>query len=127
MATRMVGKTKLTPDVRQRLVEVAREARELVYGSAGCPAWGTSFAEIESDAREAGFELMRLLMEQTNTRQVPDGALQAESGEVATPIGTEDRTLETESGAVSWKEPAAYLPKSRKAFFPSVEGTGAGR
>ena len=130
MATRMVGKTKLTPEVRQRLVEVAREARELVYGSAGCPEWGTTFAEIESDAREVGFELMRLLTEQTNTQQaqqVPDGALQAASGEVATPIGWEDRTLETESGAVSWKEPAAYLPKSRKAFFPSVEGAGAGR
>ena len=69
-------------------------------------------------------------MEQTNTqqaRQVPDGALQAASGELATPIGSEDRTLETESGAVSWKKPAAYLPKSRKAFFPSVPGTGAGR
>ena len=58
MATRMVGKTKLTPEVRQRLVEVAREARELVDGSAGCPEWGTTFAEIESDAREVGFELM---------------------------------------------------------------------
>lgn len=124
MATRMVGKTKLTPEVRQRLVEVAREARELDYASAGCPEWGTTFAEIESDAREVGFELLRLLMEQTNTQQVPHEALRAESGEVATPIGTEDRTLETESGAVSWKEPAAYLPKSRKAFFPSVEGTG---
>ena len=93
----------MTPEVRQRLVEVAREV---------------------------GFELMRLLMEQTNTRQaqqVPAAALQAESGEVATPIGTEDRTLETESGKVSWKEPAAYLPKSRKAFFPSVQRSGAGR
>ena len=69
-------------------------------------------------------------MEQTNTqqaRQVPDGALQAASGEVATPIGSEDRTLETESGAVSWKEPKAYLPKSRKAFFPSVQSSGSGR
>ena len=130
MATRMIGKTKLTAAVRQRLVEVAREARELVYGSAGCPAWGTTFAEIESDAREVGYELMRLLMEQTNTqqaRQVPDGALQAESSEVATPIGSADRTLETEAGEVSWKEPKAYLPKSRKAFFPSVQSSGSGR
>jgi hypothetical protein len=73
---------------------------------------------------------MRLLMEQTNTQQaqqVPGGALQAESSELATPIGSEDRRLETEAGEVSWKEPKAYLPKSRKAFFPSVEGTGSGR
>lgn len=130
MATRMIGKTKLTAEVRQRLVEVAREARELVYGSAGCPEWGTTFAEIESDAREVGFELMRLLMEQTNARQaqqLPEGALQAESSEVATPIGVADRTLETEAGEVSWKEPKAYLPKSRKAFFPSVPSTGPER
>ena len=103
MATRTFGKTKLTPEVRQRLVEVAREV---------------------------GYELMRLLMEQTNTRQaqqVPEGALQAESSEVATPIGVADRTLETEAGEVSWKEPKAYLPKSRKAFFPSVQSSGSGR
>ena len=130
MASRRDGKTKLTAEVRQRLVEMAREARELVYGKAGCPEWGTKFVEIEADAREVGFELTRLLMEQTNqqqAQQVPEGALQAESGEVATPIGTEDRRLETESGEVSWKEPLAYLPKSRKAFFPSVEGAGTGR
>ena len=130
MATRMIGKTKLTAAVRQRLVEVAREARALVYGSAGCPEWGTTFAEIESDAREVGFELMRLLMEQTTTQQaqqVPNEALQAESSEVATPIGSEDRRLETEAGEVSWKEPKAYLPKSRKAFFPSVQSSGSGR
>ena len=96
----------------------------------GVPNGGTTFAEIDSDAREVGYELMRLLMEQTNTQQaqqVPVGALQAESNEVATPIGSEDRTLETEAGEVSWKEPAAYLPKSRKAFFPSVQSSGAGR
>ena len=130
MATRKVGKTKLTAEVRQRLVEVAAEARGLVYGAKGCPEWGTSFAELESDAREVGYEFMRLMMEQANlqqARQVPAGALQTESGEVATPIGGEDRTLETEAGEVSWKEPKAYLPQSRKAFFPSVPGVGPGR
>ena len=33
MAKRTDGKTKLTPEVRQRLVEVAAEARRLVYGA----------------------------------------------------------------------------------------------
>ena len=105
MATRTFGKTKLTPEVRQRLVEVARE---LVYGSAGCPEWRTTFAEVESDTREVGYQLMRLLMEQTNTQQaqqVPNGALQTEPSEVATPIGSEDRGLETNAGEVSWREP----------------------
>ena len=43
-----------------------------------------------------------------------EAALRAGSGEVAAPIGSESRTLETEAGDVSWKEPKAYLPKSRK-------------
>src|SRR5206468_8456755 len=121
------GESKLTPEVRQRLAEVAAEARRLVYEAKGCPEWGTTFAEIEADAREVGHEFMRLLMAQANAEQaqeVPEEALRTELGEVATPIGSEERTLETEAGGVSWKEPKAYLPKSRKAFFPSVEGVG---
>ena len=130
MATRTVGKTKMTAEVRERLAAVGAEARTLVYGAKGCPEWGTAFAEIEADAREMGHEFMRLLMAQTNTQQaqeVPDGAWQTDGGEAAIPIGSEERTLETEAGGVSWKEPKAYLPKSRKAFFPSVVGAGAER
>ena len=128
MATRTVGKSKLTPEVRRRLVELAGEARTLVYGQAGCPEWGTKFVEIEADAREVGHEFMRLLMEQTNSQQaavVPDAALRTDAGEAATGLITQDRTLQTEAGDVSWKEPKAYLPKSRKAFFPSVPSLGA--
>ena len=130
MATRTVGKSKLTPEVRQRLEELAGEARALVYGQAGCPEWGTTFAEIEADAREVGQEFLRLVMQQTNSQQatvVPEAAMQTDAGEVATGLITQDRTLETEAGNVSWKEPKAYLPKSRKAFFPSVQSLGAER
>jgi hypothetical protein len=129
MPKRTVGKSKLTPEMRQRLAEVAAEARRLVYGEKGCPEWGTSFAEIESDAREVGHELIRLLMEQTTDGQaveMPQSALNTESGEAAQRTGSEQRTLETESGTVSWSEPKAYLPKSRKAFFPSGQSTGPG-
>lgn len=38
----------MTPEVRQRLVEVAAEARRLVYGDKGHPLWGTKFVEIEN-------------------------------------------------------------------------------
>lgn len=128
MAKRMVGRSKLTPEVRQRLAEVAREARRLVYGEHGCPPWGTKFVEMEADAKEVGHEFIRLLLEQTaddQAGQMPDAALTTELGEPASLVGTEDRTVETESGAVSWEEPKAYLPESRKDFFPSVEGAGA--
>ena len=122
------GKTKLTPEVRRRLVEVAREARRLVYGEPGCPEWGTSFAEIESDAREVGHEFIRLLMEQTSdeqTRVMPEAALVTGTGEESQLIGSEQRTLETESGPVTWEEPKAYLATSRKAFFPSEPRFGS--
>lgn len=130
MATRTDGKTKLTPEIRQRLVEAAKLAGEWVYGEPRCPEWGTSFAEIESDAKEVGHEFIRLLMEQVSQRQtehLPNSALTLPSGETAMRIGTEERTLETESGAVQWKEPKTYLPKSRKAFFPSKPSVGLER
>ena len=121
------GKTKLTPEVRQRLAEVAREARLLIYGEQQCPDWGTSFVEIETDAREVGHEFIRLVMEQTGSEQariIPDSALVTETGEAARLTGSEQRTLETESGPVNWEEPKAYLSKSRKAFFPSESRIG---
>jgi len=130
MAKRTVGKSKLTAEVRQRLGEIAREAQWLLYGEGKCPEWGTSFAEIEDDAKEVGYELIRLLMQYSVIDQaegMPKAALTSDSGEVAEGAGTEERTLETESGPVTWNEPQAYLPKSRKAFFPSVEGFGTGR
>ena len=127
MVERFAGKKKLTPQVRQRLAEMADEARRLVYGEAGCPEWGTLFAEIEDDAKEVGHEFIRLLMQQTTLEQaqtVPEEALTTDAGETAQSIGSLERMIETESGAVSWNEPKAYLPKSRKAFFPSVESSG---
>lgn len=130
MATRKVGKAKMTPEIRQRLAEMAVEARQLVYGLKGCPEWGTKFVEIEADAFEVGHEFIREMMAGASAQQVqamPDAALQTESGEVAVAIGSEDRALETQAGAVCWPEPKAYLPKSRKAFFPSVAGVGTGR
>jgi len=127
MVKRTTGPTKLTPQVRERLAELASESRQLVYGEAGGPEWGTLFAEIEDDAKEVGHEIIRLLMQQVAEGQVeslPDGAFLADGPEVAQSIGTEERTIETESGEVIWNEPKGYRPKSRKAFFPSVEGPG---
>lgn len=130
MATRTDGKSKLTPELRQRLAELASESRESIYGDERCPEWGTSFAEIECDANELGHEYIRLLMEQTNREQsqkMPTAALTSPSGEVADLVGTEPRSIETVSGPVDWSEPKAYLPESRKAFFPSDPRIGAER
>lgn len=129
MVERTTGRSKLTPEVRQRLAEMVAEAQNLVYGEAGCPEWGTLFAEIEDDAKEVGHEFIRLLMQAAadgQSQTLPPEALTSDEGEVAQSVGRKKRTIETESGGVSWNEPKAYLPKSRKAFFPSVEGPGTG-
>ena len=129
MVERSIGRAKLTPEVRQRLADMAAEVRQLVYGEAGCPEWGTLFAEIEDDAREVGLEFIRLLMQQATQEQaetLQTEALNTGSGEVAQSIGSEERTIETESGEVKWDEPKAYLPKSRKAFFPQSKALGLG-
>ena len=80
MVERTMGKRKLTPQVQQRLAEIAAEARLLMYGEVGCPEWGTLFAEIEDDAKEVGHELIRVLMQQTAR-----GQAQTLPGEVLTP------------------------------------------
>lgn len=130
MAKRFTGRAKLTPELRQWVAEKAAEFRTKLYGEQGCPPWGTSFCEIEGDATELGHELMRVLMEQTGEEQsrmtVPESALVTATGEKASVVGVRKRRLDTESGPVVWQEPEAYLPKSRKAFFPSESGDGPG-
>ena len=49
--------------VKQRIAACQAEVRELLYGEAGCPVWGTSFAEIERIAMSVGEALSRQLNE----------------------------------------------------------------
>jgi hypothetical protein len=68
-----------------------------------------------------GLELARLLMEQTTAKQagqMPKEALQVPE-DVVQPAGTDEATLETPAGDVTWDQPCAHLKKARKAFFPS--------
>ncbi len=78
MVKRSMGKMKLTPQVRQRLAEMTDEARNLVYGEAGCPSWGTLFADIEDDAKEVGHEFIRTL--ELPISNFPQGKLKLKKG-----------------------------------------------
>jgi hypothetical protein len=122
------AKQSITPEVQQRLQEMAGELRGLLYGAAGCPEWGTKFREIEADGMSVGLELARLVMEQSvseQAQQMPAGALGV-PGDVVAPAGAETMPLETEAGRVQWDQPRGYLKKGRKAFFPSAKGAGPG-
>ena len=120
------SRRKLDPQVQQRLGEVAAELRHVIYGEQGCPEWGTKFVQIEEDGMAVGLELARLLMEQSVSEQagqMPEEDLDC-GDETARPAGTDWADLQTQAGNVEWDEPAAYLNKARRAFFPSAEGAG---
>ena len=119
---------KLSERVKQRIAACQTEVREILYGEAGCPVWGTSFAEIERVAMSVGEELSRQFMAlaaEAQTREMPADAL-ASGGEQALRVGTETRSLVTEAGRIEYQTPTAYLPKSRRAFFPSGDGARDG-
>lgn len=122
------NREKLSERVKQRIAACQAEVREMLYGEAGCPVWGTSFAEIERTAMSVGEELSRQFMAlaaEGQGREMPADAL-ACGREQALPVGTETRSLMTEAGPIEYETPKAYLPKSRRAFFPSGEGDGNG-
>jgi hypothetical protein len=127
MATQARAKKGVSEKVSARLAEVARELRAELYGEEGYPGWGTKFVEIEEQVLAIGHDLARQLAEQAlaeQARHVPPQAMKDVTGEEAEPGGTEQRELETPAGVVSWPEPQAYLPNSRKAFFPSGSRIG---
>lgn len=126
MGTRRV---ELSEVVKAKVAEVDAAIREILYGEKGCPVWGTKFTEIEALAMSVGEELSRRMMAAAAGNQtaelLPDCLVC--DGEQAQLVGPQERSLETEAGAVRYSTPKAYLPKSRRAFFPSGEGSGAGR
>lgn len=126
---RQATRRKVDPQVQQRLREIAGELRQLMYGEKGCPEWGTLFREIENDGMSVGLELARLLMEQATAQQATDMPPQAMQvpGDIVQPAGTDEATLHTPAGHISWEQPCGHLKQARKAFFPSSAGAGAER
>jgi predicted enzyme related to lactoylglutathione lyase len=122
------SKKQLDPKVQEWLRKVAAEGRELLYGPAAYPEWGTKFSQIEQEGMSVGLELARLVIQQSVAKQAEHMPAAAGSLEddVALPAGKEATTIETEAGKVDWEEPRARLKQGRKAFFPPTESPGAG-
>jgi hypothetical protein len=119
-------RAELSERVKAKVAQVESEIREMLYGEAGCPPWGTKFAEIEKVAMAVGEELSRRVMSAAaglQQKELSPEVLICE-GELAEIVGAEKRHLETEAGPIEYETPKAYLPKSRRAFFPSGEGSG---
>ena len=110
--------------MQARLVEMAGQIREALYGPDGCPEWGTKFREIEQQGMSVGLELARLVMEQSvqvQSERVPDAALVV-AGDKVQAAGRETTPLETEAGPIAWDQPRTRMKSGRKAFFPPPEG-----
>jgi hypothetical protein len=45
--------------IKAKVAEFDADIRQMLYGEAGCPAWGIKFAEIEKVAVAFGEELSR--------------------------------------------------------------------
>ena len=123
-----LNREELSERVKARIAECQAELRELLYGEAGCPVWGTKFAEIERTGMSVGEELSRQFMSKatgTQSLEMPPETLTCE-GEEAVHPRTVARSLITEAGPIEYQTPQAYLPKSRRAFFPSGDGLGIG-
>jgi hypothetical protein len=121
-------RTELSERVKERIAAYQAELREILYGEARCPVWGTRFSEIERIGMSVGEELSRQFMASATKAQsgeIPEDAL-ACGEEQAQAAGTQTRSLVTEAGPIEYETPRAYLPKSRRAFFPSGEGAGDG-
>ena len=68
----------LSARVKERIAACQAEVRELLYGEAGCPVWGTKFAEIERTAMSVGEELSRQFMAlaaEGQKQEMPEDAL----------------------------------------------------
>ena len=119
-----VSRVELSAQIRERVAQFEAELRQLIYGDRRCPKWGTSFAVLESLGMSIGEELSRQFMAASageQGKQVPAEAWECEGEPARHPV-PKKRPLLTEAGPLEYETPQAYLPQSRRAFFPSGEG-----
>lgn len=123
-----IKRVELNEEIRKRVAQFEAELRQLIYGERACPEWGTSFAVLESVGMSIGEELSRQFMAASAGEQgkhIPPEALKCEGEPAGSPV-PKKRVLLTEAGSIEYETPQAYLPKSRRDFFPSGEGAGDG-
>jgi hypothetical protein len=107
---------------RERLHEVAREAKEIVGGCLHSDGRPMTFAELEDECIEAGDLLTSLMLQQRASErdlpeQTPCCPTCNRSGDACP---DEPRVLQTDRGEVSWMESTHYCRHCRRSFFPSL-------
>ena len=107
---------------RERLQEIASEAREIVGGCLHSDGRPMTFAELEDECIEAGdFLTTAMLQERVTGRQSSEEAACCPTCDrQGTRCTDEPRVLETNRGEVSWLEASYYCRYCRRSFFPSL-------
>ena len=113
---------KLSAAQRQRLEEIAREAKEIIGGCLHPDGRPMTFAELEDECIEAGDLLTAAMLQQRVAERQPPKEVPCcprcdSPGEVGS---DEPRVLQTDRGEVSWIEPTYYCRRCRRSFFPSL-------
>ncbi len=119
----------LTSTQRQRLGELAREAKNILGGAVGPEGKPLTFAQLEEECIEAGDLFTALMLQERvanrNCEQLATGCPTCQR-EGALRREDEVRVLQTDRGDVVLREPTYYCPACRRAFFPSDGGIGPG-
>jgi hypothetical protein len=107
---------------RDRLQELAREAKEIVGGCLDADGRPLTFSELEDECVEAGDFLTSAMLEQrASERQLPELSHCCPScSRKGDSNPTEPRVLQTDRGEVSWMEPTYYCRYCRRSFFPEI-------
>ena len=113
---------KLSGTKRDRLRELAREAREIIGGCLHSDGRPMTFAELEEECIEAGdLFTAAMLQERVAERPSPQEAPGCPTcGQPGRQCPDEPRVVQTDRGEVSWLEPSYYCRCCRRSFFPSL-------
>ncbi len=112
---------RLSTTQRERLQEIAQEAREIVGESCHADGRPMTFAELEDECIEVGDLLTSaILQRRVRDRQAVEPAACCPSCDrVGDLHPDEPRVLQTDRGEVTWIEPTHYCRGCRRSFFPS--------
>ena len=111
---------ELSATQRERLHEIAAEAKEIVGGCLHSDGRPMTFAELEDECIEAGDLITSAMLGQRVTERQQQQPGCPTCGREGTPGPDEPRVLQTDRGEVSWLEPTCYCDHCRRSFFPSL-------
>jgi hypothetical protein len=114
---------KLSATQRERLQEIATEAKEIVGGCLHGDGRPMTFAELEDECIEVGDLLTSAMLQQRVTERQPfqqPPCCPTCGRQTNLNPDEEPRVLQTDRGEVEWMEPTYYCRHCRRSFFPSL-------